>query len=516
MTSDFHEEFAQETRRLIQRRFLWFTGVLGSLGVIRFALLLVIPAINHWNAGDTGPRMTLLSDLGRMSATLTVTAIVTSACWACHFAARRERSAETALLQLAFWLTVLEAGSHLVLRAMGAPGALGPVGALMTHVIACACLPWTVVQAVRPVLAIAAVQLAADLLFRKAGIDAKIGFALVALLMGVPGVVLCWLRYSRRVELFKISFFQQRYGEMRRELTDARKIHESLFPPPVSDGPVQFDYRYRPMRQIGGDYLYALFSRPEQGEGKRLNLVVMDVTGHGIPAALTVNRLHGELNRLFAEDPYIAPGEVLRLLNRYVYLTLADHSVFCTALCVRIDPVAGKLEYASGGHPPAFLRAVDGTLHELSSTSFILGACPDNEFHPAQAETRFGPGDALIAYTDGAIEARDHVGAQFGIAGIRRILCSPRPSKAGWAEALIQAVDAHRYGQVLDDTLVIEVYRRLSTGETNMPVAVQRGLSRYGIKVDSTVLVPSSGASGSGGAGSPTRPPPQSSPPRTT
>src|SRR5690606_28540475 len=100
----------------------------------------------------------------------------------------------------------------------------------------------------------------------------------------------------------KLRALATRYGEFRRELTDARRIHESLFPKPKCEGDVHFLYLYEPMRQIGGDYLFVSCAPTDDGRREMLSFVVIDVTGHGIPAALTVNRLHGELSRLFAED----------------------------------------------------------------------------------------------------------------------------------------------------------------------------------------------------------------------
>jgi sigma-B regulation protein RsbU (phosphoserine phosphatase) len=486
-TSDFQEEFALETRRLMQRRFLWFTGVAGSLGVFGVALRLASSFLGMpEGAANAEMQREVMRNLATLAPSLVCSALVAAVYWASHIAARRRKLVDETVLRLTFLLAVIDGSAHLVLRALDSDGgSIGWLGATLAHMLAAAFLPWTIVQALRPILAIAVVHAVTLLIFGSGDTSAKLISIGLSPLIGAPGCLLCLLRNSRRVELFKIRFFQDKARELSKELSDARKIHESLFPPPVTEGPIQFDYRYRPMRQIGGDYLYALFSRPETGEAKRLNLVVMDVTGHGIPAALTVNRLHGELNRIYAEDPYVEPGEVLRLLNRYVYLTLADHAVFVTALCIRIDPASNVLEYASGGHPPAFLRAVDGTIHDLSSTAFILGVCQDSEFTPGGARVRLGPGDALIAYTDGAIECRDHMGKPFGITGVRRILGMARPSRpGGWADAVTQAVDAHRHGQVLDDTLVIEVYRRLATGDTVFGGHAQRGLSRYGIKVE--------------------------------
>jgi serine phosphatase RsbU (regulator of sigma subunit) len=191
-----------------------------------------------------------------------------------------------------------------------------------------------------------------------------------------------------------------------------------------------------------------------------VSVVLLDVTGHGIPAALTVNRLHGEMERVFAENPEIAPGEVLRLLNRYVHLTLATHSIYVTAMCVRVDPGRSLIEYASGGHPPAFIRAVDGTIEELTSTAFVLGACPAEAFDAGERELRFGPGDTLIAYTDGAIEATAEDGRMLRIEGLRRLVASVNSQRPDdWPIRLREQVAAYRDGPPADDTLFLTLHR---------------------------------------------------------
>lgn len=73
-----------------------------------------------------------------------------------------------------------------------------------------------------------------------------------------------------------------RYVEMHRELVDARRIHESLFPAPTCEGNISVRYAYEPMRQIGGDYLFCKHTLAPAGN-QRLNMVMLDVTGHGIP-----------------------------------------------------------------------------------------------------------------------------------------------------------------------------------------------------------------------------------------
>jgi serine phosphatase RsbU (regulator of sigma subunit) len=332
---------------------------------------------------------------------------------------------------------------------------------------------------VRPLVPLLAINAMMVLLFNNSGIIDNLIIIACSPAIGVPGAAICWWRHSRFRERFTQRMIKGRYLEMRRELVDARRIHEALFPRPIRDGPLRFDYAYEPMRQIGGDYLHVCLSPAEEGAERPLNLVVIDVTGHGIPAALTVNRLHGELQRVFAENPRVGPGEVLRLLNSYVHLTLAGHSVYVTALCVRIDPERETIEYASGGHPPAFLRAVDGTLEQLASTAFVLGACPGEDFKADPKALRFGPGDALIAYTDGAIEARDRAGRYFGVGGLQRVLAlTPAPRDGGWPAIVTGAVDQHRFGPTADDTLVVEVRRPVEMAvPKSAPV---RGIARAG------------------------------------
>lgn len=378
------------------------------------------------------------------------------------------------ILRLSFALVVFDGFLHILSVWLKMPVRLGMWGVLITHVVACSFLPWTVGQSLRPFLILLALQLVRILVMGKGEMVGTIFSIAFSALTGAPGAFICWLRHSRRLEQYRVQFLQQRYGEVRRELVDARRIHESMFPKEITEGPVQLRYSYEPMRQIGGDYLFAWKEPTAEGGAGRFNLVLMDVTGHGIAAALTVNRLHGELQRVYAEDPEIHPGEVLRLLNRYVNLTLSHHSVFLTAICLRVDVRRDLLEYASGGHPPAYLRAVDGTIQQLAATSYVLGACPDAQFDSHAQGVRFGPGDCLIAYTDGAIEARPPGGKMLGMNGFLRLIAMPRDGSQSWPMSLLMEVERYRACPPEDDTLVIEISR---------PVGVQTPSTSVGSKV---------------------------------
>jgi sigma-B regulation protein RsbU (phosphoserine phosphatase) len=463
-TSEFHQEFEAHTHTLLRARFLWFSGLLTALAVAMLLMSLTaglaaldlpaLPAILRPFARAMAPGARTYLAWGVML-------VVALAYLTCYLLAKRGSFEHEGMLRLTYLLVVADG----FLRVGGAwahvPGTIGLWGVAMTHFLACLFLPWTPSQAIKPLVPVIAL---AELRWLLSGLGAGELMILLACtpLVGLPGTLLCAVRHSQRLDSFKLRFFQRRYGEVRRELVDARRIHESLFPGEINRGPIRFSYLYQPMRLIGGDYLFACRAGREKSDDSPLNIVLIDVTGHGIPAALTVNRLHGELSRIFAEDPDIRPGGVLSLLNRYVHLTLADHSVYVTALCLRFDIRADRLEFANGGHPPAYLKGVDGTVHELVSTAFVLGACADADFRPDPDSVRFGPGDALIAYTDGALEARDHSGRMIGLAGMRKLVASGRAIRAGdWPRLIVAAVDAHRRGPAEDDTLVVEVVRTI-------------------------------------------------------
>ena len=354
--------------------------------------------------------------------------------------------------------------------------AVGPAASWMfsvfiTHLFASLFIPWTPRESVRPLAPLLILNALLILLLDPGTLLTKIIWIAVSPLVGVPGVAIAWWRHSRFRRSFSHKVLRRSYGEMKRELVDARRIHESLFPAPIDDGPVRFAYLYEPMRQIGGDFLFAQCAELPDKELPLLNVVVIDVTGHGITAALTVNRLAGEIEREFGEKPDAEPGEILHGLNAYLHHTLARHSVYATALCVRIDPNTDELIWASAGHPPAFLRMASGRLDRLDSTSLLLGACRADDFYPNQQKMPFHAGDSVLIYTDGATEARNHDGAMLRTDGMQKLVASidPRANGSGggaggsWCESVLDAIDRFRHGPAQDDTLIVEIARPFSS-----------------------------------------------------
>lgn len=273
-----------------------------------------------------------------------------------------------------------------------------------------------------------------------------------------PGVAWSAWRYRAFDERFAHRTLQEKFGEVSAELSHARRIHEALFPPPIERGSIRVAYRYEPMREIGGDFLFVHPTSfpPSEADGP-LSVVLIDVSGHGVPAALAVNRLHGELLRVFSATPAIEPGALLAGLNAYAMSSLAPSGVFATALCLRVGG-NGVVEWASGGHPTAYLRRADGSVAPLASTSPMLGVLPQDAFDSGPCRERLDPGDRIVAYTDGAIESRDADGQEFGEQRLRTLIISGAPDD-GLALRLMDEVRAFRRDRVTDDTLIVEVWR---------------------------------------------------------
>lgn len=264
----------------------------------------------------------------------------------------------------------------------------------------------------------------------------------------IPGALLANWRERRREDEAERIELAGRVESFGGELSRARIVHDAMFPPSFT-GHVAFEYEYQPIHEIGGDYVHAHAS-PDTG---RVTLTLLDVAGHGLAAALTVNRLFGELERIIAENPAADPAELMTLLNRYIYLTMARHSMYATGTSMMLDPVDGTLTWVSAGHPPALVRRAAGTVEELPTTSIILGVMEPNEFDPGTQQVRIGPGDTVIAFTDGAFEARDFRGERFGLDRLRETATFSPPPRS-WPKFIAGAVARHHEGNAEDDVLI--------------------------------------------------------------
>jgi sigma-B regulation protein RsbU (phosphoserine phosphatase) len=128
--------------------------------------------------------------------------------------------------------------------------------------------------------------------------------------------------------------------------------------------------------------------------------------------------------------------------------------------------------WCGAGHPPAFLVGKEGSCAELESQCAMLGLHPDAEFTSSacEGELDFSGDAAILAYTDGAEEARNEEGVFFGPEKLRQILSQERSgTREAWPQKIMASVDAHRGGPPQDDVLIVAAYLGSAQGEAPSP-----------------------------------------------
>jgi phosphoserine phosphatase RsbU/P len=219
---------------------------------------------------------------------------------------------------------------------------------------------------------------------------------------------------------------------MKRDLEIAREIQMWLVPsqpPDVPGGDIAF--ATRPQNSVAGDYYDAFYPTVSAAEGGKLMLVIADVAGKSVPAALLMATMQASLRTVAGED---APLDVLvPRLNRYACAHSLDGRRFTTAVLTQYEPATGILTYVNAGHNAPVLRRANGALEELDKGGLPLGIESDAVYETGSACLRAG--DVLIFFTDGCIEAFNSAGEEFGNA---RWLTAIRALPSGTAQESLQ------------------------------------------------------------------------------
>ncbi|HRP63000.1 MAG TPA: PP2C family protein-serine/threonine phosphatase [Phycisphaerales bacterium] len=338
------------------------------------------------------------------------------------------------------------------------------------HLFACVFLPWTPKESLKPIVPLMIVWAIGTMILRPDGwVLSFIGSPVIVM----PGLAICALRLHWHGRKFHMRMLGRHFLTMREEFDRARSIHESMFPAPFTDRHLRFDYAFTPMKELGGDFVH--LHRAENG---LTHLTIIDVTGHGLAAALTVNRVYGELERIRAESPGAGPGEVISLLNRYFHLTLAKHGIYATAACFTIDAQQSRMDWASAGHPPGFLRGANRGVTALGATAVLLGALPDHEFTHDERSIELSPGDVLVVCTDGAFEGRNREGEQLGLERLHETMTTQPPPR-NWPQFLSSIVERHTHGSREDDLLIASIqFIAPMAQDTEDSTLVESGIKR--------------------------------------
>jgi hypothetical protein len=222
---------------------------------------------------------------------------------------------------------------------------------------------------------------------------------------------------------------EARLWSLEHEIEIARRIQSSILPRALpSVRGLKMAARYVPAASVAGDFYDVL--APDE---RHLCVLVADVSGHGIGAALIASMLKIAFSS--QQDYIYDPGRVLAGMNRALCDKLESN--FVTAACVFLDLEAGSL-----GHPPMLLcRKDDREIREFGDNGLILGPFPDAVF--PVTTTALQAGDRVILYTDGVIEARNSSGSFFEDAGFKRFIQDHRSlAPESFADALLAHLSA--------------------------------------------------------------------------
>ncbi len=218
------------------------------------------------------------------------------------------------------------------------------------------------------------------------------------------------------------SFLVQEVREterLRKELEIANTIQTSLLPKRLPKIPgVDLAAVYRIAKKVGGDY-YDFYT----DETQLLSLVVADVSGHNIGAALMMvearSVIRSEMSR------WRDPAEILNGTNKVIFEDLEGGQLFVSAFCARLDPGSWLMEFANAGHcQPVWVDGKTGEIRRLDADGMLLGIWPEVMFEKKTIE--LGEGDVIFIFTDGASEARSPSGEQFGEERLAEIVAENR------------------------------------------------------------------------------------------
>jgi sigma-B regulation protein RsbU (phosphoserine phosphatase) len=196
---------------------------------------------------------------------------------------------------------------------------------------------------------------------------------------------------------------------MKRDLEIAREIQTWLVPaqPPEVAG-ANIAFATRPQNSVAGDYYDAFYPNPEDRE--KLMVVIADVAGKSVPAALLMATLQASLRTIAGENAVLA--DLVARLNRYASAHSLNGLRFTTAVLSEYNPVTRSLTYVNAGHNAPILRRANGSFEILDVGGLPLGIRSDVTYETASLELK--PGDALIFFTDGVVEAFNATGEEFG------------------------------------------------------------------------------------------------------
>jgi len=257
-----------------------------------------------------------------------------------------------------------------------------------------------------------------------------------------------------RIENERLAEVEQVERMMKKELEQAADIQRNLLPrhPPPVDGLELAAFSY-PCRSVGGDYFDYL-----KMSGGRMGILVGDVAGKGLAAALLMSSLQARVQVLIDE-----PGDLAHLmgrLNASVARTCPGNRFVTFFLCA-YDPATGELAYSNAGHnPPYLVRAATGEIETLTVGGPVLGILPVARYQAASVQLERG--DVVVMFSDGITEAQSPTQEEYGEDRLLEVIRPALRMSAGEiAKTIGESVEAFMANAPAADDITLVVARRL-------------------------------------------------------
>jgi sigma-B regulation protein RsbU (phosphoserine phosphatase) len=273
----------------------------------------------------------------------------------------------------------------------------------------------------------------------------------------VADLVLLSNLFSRATQTAVLSqAVKEAFDGLDYELRSIAEIQRSLLPAEKPKVPgLDVAVSYQTAKRAGGDY-YDFFPLPND----RLGVLIADASGHGAPAAVLMAVAHSIAHTRV--EPPQRPGEFLTYMNAHLTRRYTRPTgSFMTAFYAVFDPANGTLSYASAGHnPPRLLRAADGFKLALNRAQKLpLGIKPDETY--LEQTVPLLPGDQVVFFTDGVIEAVNTEGDVFGSSRIDEELATCYPTAAALLRAVLASHGLFTAGKTPADDRTLVVVKRV-------------------------------------------------------
>ena len=248
--------------------------------------------------------------------------------------------------------------------------------------------------------------------------------------------------------------------KLEKDLELARNIQRRILPKRLPEPPGwQCAAANLPYQAVGGD-LYDLWMASDTDRSPRLHLAVGDISGKGLPASLMMTQLSAFL-RAMADLRVPDWGKLAKRLNARMN-EVRDRNRYATLFMGSLNPANGDLRYVNGGHNPPLLVPADGRpFQRLQPTGPMVGLLPGAMFTEGRATMQ--PGDTLVIFTDGVVEAENTAGEELGDEALVAVVRSlPEAGADDLFEALLCKTFAHMEGGGFKDDVTLVVIKRES------------------------------------------------------